>query len=82
VRRFKQKLLSLHDECVRGGGANGFSFDQMVEVMWMLRIYPFMVSKKQLRFFYLYSQCYQVGVGIDDIVDIYIYIALSREGSP
>jgi hypothetical protein len=54
----------------------------MVEVMWSLKIYPFMVSKKQLRFFYLYSQCQKIGVSIGDIADIYIYIALSKEGTP
>lgn len=52
----------------------------MVEVMWILKIYPFMISKKKLRFFYLYSQSGETGVSINDIVDIYVYIALSKEG--
>lgn len=50
--------------------------------MWTLKIYPFMVSKKQLRFFFLYSQCQQIGVSITDIADIYIYIALAKDGPP
>lgn len=52
----------------------------MVEIMWLLKIYPFMISKKKLRFFYLYCQNEDTGLTIGDIADIYIYIALSREG--
>jgi hypothetical protein len=48
--------------------------------MWILKIYPFMISKKRLRFFYLYTQSSQVGITIDDIADIYMYIALAMEG--
>lgn len=39
-----------------------------------------MISKKKLRFFYLYCQNEDSGLTIGDIADIYIYIALSREG--
>jgi hypothetical protein len=46
--------------------------------MWMLKIYPFMISKKKLIFFFLYSQVDEVGITIKDIVDIYIFIAISR----
>ena len=56
----------------------GYNFDQMVEIMWMLRIYPFMISKKKLRFFYLYTKSSHVGISINDIADIYMYVALSR----
>lgn len=47
----------------------------------MLKIYPFMISKKKLRFFYLYTQSEEIGISIADIADIYVYIALSKEGS-
>jgi len=40
----------------------------MVEVMWLVKIYPFMISKKKLRFFYLYTQGEEVGVSISDLV--------------
>jgi hypothetical protein len=52
----------------------------MVEVMWLVRIYPFMISKKKLRFFYLYSQSKETGLTIEQITDIYVCIAISREG--
>jgi hypothetical protein len=48
--------------------------------MWLLKIYPFMISKKKLRFFYLYCQNEDTGLTIADIADIYIYLALAREG--
>lgn len=81
VRRFREKLEFLHEQLLRGQRGSSYSFDQMVEVMWMLKIYPFMISKKKLRFFYLYTQSEEVGISISDIADIYIYIALSKEGS-
>lgn len=40
-----------------------------------------MISKKKLRFFYLYTQSEEIGISIADIADIYVYIALSKEGS-
>jgi hypothetical protein len=49
--------------------------------MWMLKIYPFMISKNRLRFFFLYTQSSQVGITIDDVADIYMYVALAKEGS-
>ena len=52
----------------------------MVEVMWALKIYPFMISKKKLRFFYLYTQSEETGITIDNLIEIYLCVAVSREG--
>ena len=48
--------------------------------MWTLKIYPFMISKKKLRFFYLYSQKEETGITIDSLIEVYLCIAISREG--
>ena len=49
--------------------------------MWTLKIYPFMISKKKLRFFYLYSQSEETGITLDNLIEIYLCIAASREGN-
>lgn len=48
--------------------------------MWLVKIYPFMITKKKLRFFYLYTQTKETGLSIDHIIDIYVCVAISREG--
>lgn len=82
VRKFKEKLEIIYTTFIPGKENNSlFNFDEMVEAMWMLKIYPFLVNKKKLRFFYLYCQNKETGISIDLIADIYICIALSREGN-
>ena len=39
-----------------------------------------MVNKSKLRFYYLYIQEEETGVNIAHIVDIFVWIALSKEG--
>ena len=51
----------------------------MTEVFWMLKVYPFLVSKKSLRFFYLYSLTRKTGITIEETADVLIYIALQQE---
>ena len=82
MRRFNEKLRGMYEAAKKEHKAESFfyNFDEMVEVMWLLKIYPFMISKKKLRFFYLYKQNDESGIEFEDIADIYIFIALSREG--
>lgn len=44
----------------------------------MVKVYPFMIDKKKLQFFYLYTQSHEIGVSVQDIVDIFMYIALAK----
>lgn len=81
IRRFKEKLELINISLIKFKQNNEyFNFDEMVEVMWALKIYPFMISKKKLRFFYLYTQSEETGITIDNLIEIYLCVAVSREG--
>lgn len=82
VRRFVEKLESIHETFVnakRTSRSLTYSFDEMVEVMWMLKIYPFLASKKRLRFYYLYSQAAANALTLPQIAMVYVYLALARD---
>jgi hypothetical protein len=51
-------------------------FDQLIEVFWRLKVYPFLISKKKLKFFFLYSRTGQKGLTISDTADVLMWIAL------
>lgn len=56
------------------------SFDELIDILWSLKIYPSLVSKNRIRFYFLYEQNSECGVTLKSLGDIIILIALHREG--
>jgi hypothetical protein len=56
-RKVLNKLESVVTQVLtpKAGVVKRLNFDQIVEVAWRLKTYPFLVSKKKLKFLYLYS---------------------------
>lgn len=55
------------------------TFDEVIEVLWRLRVYPLIVNKKKLKFYFWYTSNKKEGVSLEELGDILMYISLQKE---
>ncbi len=55
------------------------NFDELVQVFWRLKVYPFLATKKRLKFFYLYSQSHKDGLSLNEVADVLMFISLQAQ---
>jgi hypothetical protein len=53
-----------------------FHFDDVLEITWQLGLFPFKISKKHLRFNFLYCRSYENGLTVDDFSDLLLVTAI------
>lgn len=57
--------------------AKRLTCDEVVEIFWCLKVYPYLITKKKLKFFYMYSLIENnSGLSVEETAKVLIYAYL------
>lgn len=51
-------------------------FDNYMEIMWELKLYPLKISKRVLRFTYLFEKSHEYGINVENLGNLFIVLGI------
>ena len=51
-------------------------FNNYMEIMWELKLYPLKISKKVLRFTYLFEKSHEYGINVENLGNLFIVLGI------